>query len=85
MQALQPIAVKHGTGIADVAARWVIQRPLVPAIILGARNASHVEDHQRLFTFELDGGDLGAIQEVLEQRPGRPQGDCYAWERGGKW
>ena len=85
LQVLQPIAAKHGVPIADIAARWVLQRPQVPAIILGARNASHVGDHQRLFTFQLDEEDLGAIQGVLEQRPGKPQGDCYSWERGGKW
>ena len=54
----------------------------MPAIILGARNAAHVPDHRRLFGFQLDGGDLGAIEALLAE--GRqPAGDCYAWERGG--
>lgn len=72
---------QHNTPIANVAARWVLQQPAVPAIILGARNASHVADHRRLFGFELDGADLAAVDGLLAE--GRaPRGDCYAWERG---
>jgi aryl-alcohol dehydrogenase-like predicted oxidoreductase len=81
---LQGIADKHGTSISNVASRWVLQRPAVPAIIVGARNALHVPDHTALFSFELDAADEAALQEVLAS--GRQaRGDCYAWERGGVW
>ena len=53
-------------------------------IILGARNAAHVSDHQALFDFELTGADLAAIDEVLENGA-KSKGDCYNWERGGQW
>lgn len=82
LQVLQQVAAKHGTSISNVASRWVLQRPAVPAIILGARNASHVPDHQRLFDFELDADDLAAVDGVLAAGS-RPKGDCYDWERGG--
>jgi aryl-alcohol dehydrogenase-like predicted oxidoreductase len=84
LQVLQQVADKHSTSISNVASRWVLQRPAVPAIILGARNATHVPDHQRLFTFELDGDDLAAIDAVLVEG-GKPKGDCYDWERGGSF
>ena len=51
-----PPTQKHGVSIADVASRWVLQRPTVAAVIVGARNAKHVDDHRRLFTFSLDAG-----------------------------
>lgn len=79
---LDDIASKHSTSISNVAARWVLQRPAVPAVILGARNALHVPDHQQLFTFSLDDSDLSAVQEVLDAGQ-QPKGDCYTWERGG--
>lgn len=82
LQVLDGIATKHNTSISNVAARWVLQRPAVPAVILGARNALHVPDHQQLFTFSLDDSDLAAVQEVLEAGQ-QPKGDCYTWERGG--
>eukprot|EP00882_Tetradesmus_deserticola_P022587 GHRQ01024514.1.p1 GENE.GHRQ01024514.1~~GHRQ01024514.1.p1 ORF type:complete len:179 (+),score=63.63 GHRQ01024514.1:474-1010(+) len=84
LQVLQQVAGRHSTSISNVASRWVLQRPAVPAIILGARNALHVPDHQRLFTFALDGDDLAAIDAVLAQGS-KPKGDCYGWERGGSF
>ncbi|KXZ55536.1 hypothetical protein GPECTOR_2g1085 [Gonium pectorale] len=84
LQALDSVGRKHDTSISNVAARWVLQRPGVAAVILGARNANHVEDQQRLFSFALDSDDLGAIDDVLA-RGRRPTSDCYSWERGGEW
>lgn len=79
---LHNVADKHNTSISNIASRWVLQRPGVPAIILGARNAVHVPDHQQLFSFSLDAADQAAIQEVLAAGK-QPKGDCYTWERGG--
>lgn len=56
----------------------------VPAIILGARNPSHVPDHQALFTFTLDAADEEAIAGQLAKGK-KGKGDCYDYERGGKW
>jgi aryl-alcohol dehydrogenase-like predicted oxidoreductase len=57
---------------------------VVPAVILGARNARHVDDHRALFSFALDEQDLGLIRDVLD-RGKKPKEDCYQWERGGGW
>jgi diketogulonate reductase-like aldo/keto reductase len=51
---------------------------------LGARNATHVDDHRALFSFQLDDSDLAAIRDVLD-RGKKPKEDCYQWERGGGW
>ena len=53
-------------------------------MIVGARNASHVADHQRMFTFDLDPEDSQGIEAVSAEGR-RPTSDCYAWERGGPW
>lgn len=50
----------------------------------GARNASHVADHQALFSFALDQQDRDRIDAVLADSR-RPSGDCYSWERGGRF
>lgn len=78
------IAEDKGTDIASVATRWVLDRPAVPAVIVGARNASHVDAARGVFAFELDSSDRGRIDSVLAK--GRQaRGDCYDWERGGRW
>lgn len=56
LQALEGVGKKHGVSIADVATRWVLERPHVAGVIVGARNASHVGDLEKVFTFELDAG-----------------------------
>jgi aryl-alcohol dehydrogenase-like predicted oxidoreductase len=51
------VADKHKVDIADVATKWVLEKDTVPAVIIGARNANHVDDHRRLGTFQLDAAD----------------------------
>lgn len=44
--------------------RWVLDKPMVSGVSLGARNASHLADYQALFAFSLDSADQAAISEV---------------------
>jgi aryl-alcohol dehydrogenase-like predicted oxidoreductase len=81
---LQGIATKHNSSIANVASRWVLDKPAVAGIIVGARNANHVKDHVSLMGLNLDEEDLGRIDEVLATGK-QADGDCYDWERGGSW
>jgi len=86
LETLRSVGDKHGgQSVANVASRWVLDsNDVTPAIILGARNAAHVDDHRRMFTFELDAEDKAKIEAVLA-RGKAPSADCYAWERGGPW
>jgi aryl-alcohol dehydrogenase-like predicted oxidoreductase len=81
---LRDVATKHNVDVAEVSSRWVLQRPAVAAVIVGARNASHVEQHRKIFSFELDGDDLAKIEAVLNTG-NKPTSDVYSWERGGRW
>ena len=56
----------------------------VAGVIVGARNAKHVQQHQKLFSFSLDEADCRKIDEVAAQGV-RPSSDCYTWERGGSF
>jgi hypothetical protein len=42
VQVLHDVGEKHGVSASCVAARWVLQQPGVAAIVLGARNATHI-------------------------------------------
>ncbi len=81
---LRDVATKHNVDIAEVSSRWVLQRPAVAAVILGARNASHVDQHRKIFSFDLDTDDLAKIEGVLSTGI-KPTSDVYSWERGGRW
>lgn len=60
----------------------MLQKPTVAAIIIGARNAKHIEEHRKLFGFELSDENMKKIGSVLEQGR-RPTSDVYSYERGG--
>jgi aryl-alcohol dehydrogenase-like predicted oxidoreductase len=64
---LKGIADKHGIGIANVGMRYVLDRPAVAGIIIGARLgvAQHIKDNARTFGFTLDADDLARIEAVL--------------------
>ena len=65
---------------ATVAMRWVLDRPGVAAVIVGARNASHVAANRAVLELELEAEDVAAIETVASRGRG-PRGDIYALER----
>ena len=77
---VQTIARKHDVSIAAIATRWVLDRPGVAAVIVGARYAQHLESALGMFEVTLDEEDRAAIAAVLARRQG-PRGDTYALER----
>ena len=81
---LRAVGDAHGgASIANVATRWVLDHEAVSAVILGARNASNVDDHRRLFALpRLSDADRAAIDAVLAEGA-QPKVDTYQWERGG--
>jgi aryl-alcohol dehydrogenase-like predicted oxidoreductase len=77
---LQQTAEKHGVGIANAGARYILDRPAVAGVIIGARlgTAEHIADNARLFGFALDADDLASIEAVLAKSRDlmRLIGDC---------
>lgn len=80
LRACRRVADRHGVSIANVATRWVLDRPTVGAAIVGARYAAHLPENLRSFAFRLDAADRAEIDAVLAHAAG-PRGDTYALER----
>jgi aryl-alcohol dehydrogenase-like predicted oxidoreductase len=64
---LKDIADKHRASVANVGVRYVLDRPSVAGVIVGARLgvAQHLADNARVFGFALDDSDLALIEAVL--------------------
>jgi aryl-alcohol dehydrogenase-like predicted oxidoreductase len=77
---LRRTADRHGTDIATVASRAVLDRPGVAAVIVGARSRAHLASNLRIFDIRLDPEDQNAIAAVLASRRG-PPGDTFSLER----
>lgn len=80
LAALKQIATKHQVSIANVATRYVLERPQVGAVIIGARTADRIAENLRVFDFRLDADDYQLINGVLNRSTG-PNGDCYGIDR----
>ena len=63
---LDSIAKKHGCSIANVATRYILDKPQVAGVIIGARLGitQHREDNMKAFSINLDSGDVSAINGV---------------------
>ncbi|PHN02728.1 aldo/keto reductase [Flavilitoribacter nigricans] len=80
LKVLRSIADKYEVGIAEVAAQWVLQRPLVAGVIIGARNRHHLDKLKSLTRFSLQQSDLEIIQRQIDRAEG-PSGPVYGLER----
>lgn len=77
---LRTIAGRHGVDIATIASRAVLDRVQVGAVIIGARNRSHLPANLAIMQLRLTPADHAEIEAVLAQRRG-PEGDTFTLER----
>ena len=77
---LDGIAAKHRVALASVAARFILDKPGVAVLLLGARNAAHLPEMLEVLKVRLDDADRAAITALADTAPG-PLGDCYDLER----
>ncbi len=80
LQALSVIAARHGSDIASIASRAVLERPGVAAVIVGARNRNHLDRNLAIPGIKLSEEDFAEINAVLARANPVP-GDIYTLER----
>jgi len=80
LHAFEKIANKYNVGIAEIAMQYILQKPHVAGVIIGARNTDHLENIKKLSFLRLDVEDLRKIQAAIAQAKG-PSGAVYGLER----
>ena len=77
---LKAIADRHQVSIANVATRYILDRPAVAGVIVGVRLgvADHRDDNAKVFGFSLEPDDQDEIESVLSRSKDlyRMIGDC---------
>ncbi len=80
LNVLKQIADKHSISIPNVAVRYILDKPAVAGVIVGARLgiSEHLEDNARVFDFSLDAEDDRQINAVVSKSRDLYQriGDC---------
>ena len=80
LKVLRTIADKYHVGVAEVASKYVLQKPMVASVIIGARNNKHLNNLKKLDYFNLNNDDLEAISKIIDISKG-PYGPFYELER----
>lgn len=80
LQTLNPIAARHGVSIANLATRFILDRPAVAGVIVGVRLGvtDHHHDNARVFDFHIEQREVEQIETVLSKGRDlyRAIGDC---------
>jgi diketogulonate reductase-like aldo/keto reductase len=80
LKALQAVAQRHSTDIATIASAFVLARPGVSAVIVGARNRTHLPSNLAISAITLTAEDQQEIDAVLTRSNTVP-GEVYELER----
>lgn len=77
LQTLREVADKHQASIANIASRYILENPVVAAIIVGARlgESEHIADNKKMLEIDLKPEDMEAIKEAQSHLKAIP-GDC---------
>jgi aryl-alcohol dehydrogenase-like predicted oxidoreductase len=64
LRAMRPIAEAHGTSVARVALAWMLAKPHVTSIIIGAKDEKQLADNLAATELKLTAEQLGALDEA---------------------
>jgi aryl-alcohol dehydrogenase-like predicted oxidoreductase len=80
LRALRTVADTHSTDIATIASAYLLTKPAVKGVIVGARNISHLESNLQIPEIKLSDSEIAVLSEVLAKSTG-PSGEVYWLER----
>jgi aryl-alcohol dehydrogenase-like predicted oxidoreductase len=66
IDAMRPVAEAHKATVAGVAIAWLLHKPWVTSVLIGARNPSQLADNLAATTIRLDAGELAALDKASE-------------------
>ncbi len=72
VDAMRPIAARHQASVAQVALAWLLGRPQVSSVIIGAKTPEQLRDNLGACALELGVEDLQALEAVSKLPPEYP-------------
>jgi len=64
VEAMRPIAAAHGVSVARVALAWVLRKPAVTSVIVGAKTLDQLADNLAAGELVLSDAEMTALDEV---------------------
>ena len=72
IDAMRPIAERHGVSVARVALAWLLQKKGVMSVIIGAKTQEQLNDNIAAASLTLEASELATLEEVSKLRPEYP-------------
>jgi aryl-alcohol dehydrogenase-like predicted oxidoreductase len=72
IDALQAIATRRNSTVAQIALAWLLHQPVVTSVIIGAKNANQLKDNLGSVDVQLDADDLQQLDKVSRLAPEYP-------------
>ncbi len=69
---MREIAAKHGVSVATVALGYVLAKPFVMSVIIGASRMEQLQQNLAATALNLDADDLARLDEVSKLPPEYP-------------
>ena len=64
VEAMRPIAAAHGVSVARVALAWVLRKPAITSVIIGAKTLDQLADNLASADLKLSDAEMTALDEV---------------------
>ena len=72
LDVLRPIAKAHNTSAATIALAWVLAKPFVTSVIIGAKRAEQLQENLAAVDVRLEEGEMKQLDEVSALPPEYP-------------
>lgn len=72
LDVINPIAKAHGCSAARIALAWLLTKPVVTSVIIGAKNITQLEDNIGAVDIQLSDEQIKALDAVSELPPEYP-------------
>jgi aryl-alcohol dehydrogenase-like predicted oxidoreductase len=69
---LQPIAKAHATSVATVALAWILAKPFVTSVIIGAKRVDQLQQNLSAVDLQLTEDEIQKLDEVSALPPEYP-------------
>ena len=64
IDAMRPIAEAHATSVARIALAWLLHKPFVTSVIVGAKTVEQLDDNLAAIDVKLSSDELAALDKV---------------------
>ncbi len=72
IDAMRPIAEGHGATVAQVALAWLLAKPVVTTVIIGAKRMEQLDDNLKAVSVRLTEADMATLDQVSALPPEYP-------------